>query len=150
MSGKKRAKIEQRAFDYFQSGFNCAEAISKAIVEAFSNEISTDIPEVATGFGGGIGGSKAETCGALNGGIIAVGCLFGRKQPKDDKKTTYEIGAEFRQKFIQSFGSSTCRNILEGFGEQENLIECKKLTGRAAGILYAMIEDIVPEKSSEV
>jgi len=149
MSGKKRTEIEQKAFDYFQSGFNCAEAISKAIVEAFSNETSTDIPKVATGFGGGIGASKAETCGALNGGIIALGCLFGRKQPKDDKKTAYEVGAEFRQMFIQSFGSSTCRNILEGFGEQENLIECKKLTGRAAGILYAMIEDIIPEATGK-
>lgn len=145
MTETKWAEIEQRAFDYFQSGFNCAEAISKAIVEAYSNETHTDIPKAATGFGGGIGGSKSETCGALTGGIIAVGCLFGRKQPKDDKKTAYEIGAEFRQNFIESFGSSTCRNILEGFGEQENLIECKKLTGRAAGILHALLKDTIPE-----
>lgn len=69
--------------------------------------------------------------------------------PKDDKKTAYEVGAEFRQQFIQSFGSSTCRNILGGFGEQENLIECKELTGRAAGILYAMIEDIIPEATGK-
>ena len=88
-------------------------------MEAYSNETHTDIPKAATGFGGGIGGSKSETCGALTGGIIAVGCLFGRKQSKDDKKTAYEIGAEFRQNFIESFGSSTCRNILEGFGNRK-------------------------------
>jgi C_GCAxxG_C_C family probable redox protein len=144
MSETKRAEIEQRAFDYFQSGFNCAEAISKAIVEAYSNETHTDIPKAATGFGGGIGGSKAETCGALNGGIIALGCLFGRMQPKNGKKTAYEIGAEFRQKFIETFGYSACPHILEGFGEQENMIACKRLTGRAAGILCTLIEDIIP------
>ena len=149
MSETKRAEIEQMAFDYFQSGFNCAEAISKAIVEAYSNEIHTDIPRMATGFGGGIGGSKADTCGTLNGGIIALGCLFGRKQPGDDKKIAYEVGAEFRRKFIETFGSSICRNILEGFGEQENLIECKKLTGRAAGILYTMLGDIIPEATGK-
>jgi C_GCAxxG_C_C family probable redox protein len=114
-------------------------------VEACSDEIHTDIPNVATGFGGGIGGSKAETCGALNGGIIAIGCLFGRRQPNDDKKTAYEAGAEFRRKFIESFGYSTCPKILEGFGEQENWIERKKLTVRAAGILYAILQDIIPE-----
>jgi len=149
MSETERTKIEQTAFDYFQSGLNCAEAISKAIVETFSNRSHTDIPRVATGFGGGMGGSKAETCGTLNGGIIAVGCLLGRNQPEDDKKTAYDVGAEFRRKFIETFGSSTCRNILDGFGEQENLIECKKLTGRAAGILYAILSDIIPEAAGK-
>jgi C_GCAxxG_C_C family probable redox protein len=150
MSGTKRAEIEQMAFDYFQSGFNCAEAISKAILEAYSNEIHTDIPRMATGFGGGIGGSKAETCGTLNGGIIAIGCLFGRNRPGDDKKTAYEVSAEFRQKFIDTLGSSICPIILEKFGEQENLIECKKMTGRAAGILYTILGDIIPEATGKV
>ena len=145
MSEKKRAEVEQRAFEYFQSGFNCAEALSKAIVELFSEEAHTTIPGVATGFGGGIGGSKAETCGALSGGIIAIGCIFGRKEPKDDKKAAYEFAAEFRQKFIETFGSSTCRTILEGLGEQENLVECKKLTARAAGILYTMLDGVISE-----
>jgi C_GCAxxG_C_C family probable redox protein len=143
MSEKKRAEVEQRVFDYFQSGFNCAEAVSKAIMELYSKENQPVIPGVATGFGGGIGASKAETCGALNGGIIAIGWLFGRKEPKDDKKAAYELAAEFRQKFIATFGSSTCRTILDGFGEQENLIECKKMTARAAGILYTMLDGVI-------
>jgi C_GCAxxG_C_C family probable redox protein len=143
MSEKKRAEVEQRVFDYFQSGFNCAEAVSKAIVELYSNETHTAIPGVATGFGGGVGGSKAETCGALNGGIIAIGCIFGRKEPKDDKMAAYEFAAQFREKFIETFGSSSCRTILEGFGEQENLIECKKMTARAAGILFTMLDGVI-------
>lgn len=143
MSEKKRAEVEQRVFEYFQSGFNCAEAVSKAMVELYSKETHTAIPSVATGFGGGVGGSKAETCGALNGGIIAIGCIFGRQDPKEDKKAAYEFAAEFRGKFIETFGSSTCRTILERFGEQENLIECKKLTARAAGILHTMLDGVI-------
>ena len=145
MSETKRTEIEKTAFDYFQSGFNCAEAISKAILEAYSDESHTDIPRTATGFGGGIGGSKAEICGTLGGGIIAIGCLFGRGRPGDDKKTAYEVSAEFREKFIDTFGSSACPIILEKFGEQENLIECKKLTARAAGILYTMFDGVISE-----
>ncbi len=143
MSEKKRVEIEQRVFDYYQSGFNCAEALSRAVAESYAKEIHTIIHGVATGFGGGIGASRAETCGALTGGIIAIGCLFGRKEPKDDKKAAYELAAEFRKKFIEAFGSSTCRTILEGFGEQENRIECKKMTVRAAGILCTLLDGVI-------
>ncbi len=149
MSKKKREEIEQRVFDYFQSGFNCAEAVSKAMVELYSKETHTAIPNVATAFGGGIGGSKAETCGALTGGIIAIGCIFGRKEPKDDKKAAYQLAAEFREKFIETFGASTCRTILEGLGEQENLIKCKKMTARAAGILYTILDGVMSGATSE-
>ncbi len=149
MEEKIRAKIEQKTLDYFNSGYNCAEAISKAILEHYSNGAHSDIPNAATVFGGGIGASKGETCGALNGGIVAIGCLLGRRQPGDDKKAAYELGAEFRLKFIDQFGSSACRTILEGFGEQENCIECKKLTARAAGILFTVLGQTIPDPAGK-
>lgn len=148
MSDKKRAEVEQRIFDYFQSGFNCTEALSKVMAELYAKEMQATIPCVATAFGGGIGGSKAELCGALSGGIIAIGCILGRKGPKDDKKAAYELAAEFRRKFVETFGSSACRTILDGIGEQEHMLECKKLTARAGGILYTMLDDEFSEAAS--
>ena len=142
MNKVHNAEIEQRAFDYFQSGFNCAEAVSKVIAEWYTKEPSASIPKVASGFGGGIGGSKGDTCGALTGGVIALGYLWGRMEPNGDKKIVYELASEFRKKFIDSFGSSNCQSLLNGFGEQENMIKCKKLTARAAGILSEMLEDL--------
>ncbi len=73
----KRKDIEQKAFQNFSSGFHCAEAILKTFVELFSKEPDPSITRFASGFGGGIGASCCETCGALTGGIIAIGCLFG-------------------------------------------------------------------------
>ncbi len=60
-----REEISQKAFDYFKAGFNCAEAVSKTITEWNAKVSAPDILKAATGFGGGVGGTKCETCGAL-------------------------------------------------------------------------------------
>lgn len=145
----KRTDIEDRAFNYFQSGFHCAEAVSKTIADAFARDTATEIPMVASGFGGGIGGSKAETCGALTGGTVALGYLYGRMDPGEDKKTIYELASAFRAKFIESFGSARCREILDGFGEQQNMMKCKKLSAGAAGILFDILTEHESKKARE-
>lgn len=138
-----RQEIEKKTFDYHQSGYNCAEALSKAITEAFAQEKASDIPKVATAFGGGIGRSKEEICGTLTGGIIALGYLFGRMNPDESPDKVHMLAAEFRRRFIEKNGSSVCQTILKEFGEQENLIKCKKMTAEIAGILA----DLLTEKS---
>lgn len=136
----ERKEIEKKAFNYFQSGFNCAEAVSKTITELFSKEPALDIPKVATGFGGGIGGTKCEaTCGAVSGGVIALGFLLGRMEPRDDKQKIYALASEFRSLFIDKFGSTNCKTILNSFGVQENMLKCKKLTAETVGMLYEIL-----------
>jgi len=145
----EREEITQKAFDYFQAGFNCAEAVSKTITESYANERAAGIPNAATGFGGGVGGSKCETCGALTGGVIALGSLFGRTNPGEDKQRIYELATEFRNRFLDTFGSTHCRTILDGFGKQENLLKCKRLTGEAAGILHDILQEEREESSQQ-
>jgi len=134
-----REEVEKRTLQYFQSGFHCAEAISKALTEAFEKEGDGYAPKVATGFGGGIGGSHLETCGALAGGIIALGWFWGRTKPGGDKTKVYELAAEFRRRFVEKFGSSNCQSLLDKLGKQEGAMKCKKLTAAAAGILCELL-----------
>jgi len=134
-----KKQVEQRAFDLFQGGFNCAEAVSTAIVEWYGAGGTPYTPKVATAFGGGVGGTKCETCGALTGGVIALGWLFGRTEQGADKQDVYAFATEFRNKFLDSFASTHCKTILDAFGKQENLLECKRMTGAAAGILYDIL-----------
>ena len=136
-----KKQVEQRAFDLFQGGFNCAEAVSKTIVESYGSGREEYSTKSATAFGGGIGGTKCETCGALTGGVIALGCLFGRTEPGADKQDVYALATEFRNRFLDTFGSTRCKAILEAFGRQENLIECKRMTGAAAGILFDILQE---------
>jgi len=145
-----REEAEKKAFDYFQSGFHCAESILKTIMELFAKEPSSDIPKVASGFGGGIGKTREDVCGALTGGVIALGCLFGRMKPGEDFQDAWELSSEFRKRFIDKFGSANCQTILKGFGEQENNIKCKRLTSNAAGMLSEIIIEREKERNKEM
>lgn len=131
----------KKAFDYHRSGFHCAEAVSKAIIETYGEGSSNDIPKVATAFGGGMGRSKQEICGALSGGMIALGYLFGRSMPETDWTAISELAAKLRQRFIRQFETTNCGTLLEKFGPQENMMRCKKLSGEVADMLANIIEE---------
>ena len=133
MSREKEA--EKRAFDYFQSGYHCAESILKTIVELHAGEQGKEIPKIASSFSGGIGGTHEDVCGALTGGVIAVGILCGRMKPGEDIKDAKELASGFRKQFIKEFGSTNCGKILERLGKQENGLKCKKMTATAARLL---------------
>lgn len=137
-----KKQVEQKTFALFQDGFNCAEAISTAIVECWAEGAVHYTPKAASAFGGGVGGTKCETCGALTGGVVALGWLFGRKEPDADKQKVYALAAEFRDRFLKAFGSTQCQDILEVLGEQENLHKCKRMTGIAAGILFDILHQV--------
>ena len=134
-------KVKERTFDYFQSGFHCAESISKAIVELHGKESNSEVQRFAAGFMGGIGGTYEEVCGALTGGIIAIGCLHGRTKPDQDNQVVKKLAAEFRGRFVEEFGSSNCLVLLEGMSEREDDFDCIKLTAVAAGLLSELLTE---------
>jgi C_GCAxxG_C_C family probable redox protein len=146
----KKTDIEKQAFDFFNSGYHCAESVFKAITLAFSDHPEEVDTSVASGFCGGIGKSKKEACGALTGGVIALGQLFGRSSPGENFDRAWQLAAEFRDQFEKEFKATDCNAILEDLGEQENMMKCKKLTGRAAGLLFQLIEDRLSENEDKL
>lgn len=137
-----KSDIEQKAYDLYQSGrFHCAESIAAVIVEAYAGKPDSDVTKAAAGFLGGIGRSHQETCGALTGGIIAIGQLYGRAKPGEDIEDAAALSAEFRRRFIDRFGCSTCEVLLQGFREQGDIEGCYKLTAAAAGLLSELLEE---------
>jgi C_GCAxxG_C_C family probable redox protein len=109
-------------------------------VDLYRKEPYPDVTKFATGFGGGIGGSHCETCGALTGGMITLGWMFGRKGPGDDKQKVYSLSVEFRNQFLKNFGSTNCQIILDMMEKQDISMDCKKLTAEAAGVLYDILQ----------
>ena len=136
-----RDEVEKTAFDHFDSGFHCAEAIAKTIIELYAENPNAATTKVASGFSGGIGGTHAEDCGALTGGIIAIGYLYGRTEPGQDIQYAGELAAEFSTRFVEEFGSANCGVLLEKLGKQHNSFKCKKLTAAAAGLLSELLGD---------
>ena len=134
-----RETVERQAFETYMAGFHCAEVISKTIVGIFGDDNSGDIPNVASGFGGGIGSCKEDVCGILTGGVIALGWLYGRSEPGANINNLKYLAGAFRKTFMEKIGSTKCSEILEKLGEQEKMNKCKKLTAEMTGALWEII-----------
>jgi C_GCAxxG_C_C family probable redox protein len=104
-------KTKKSAKDYFLEGFNCSESTLLGISESLDKKCKF-IPQIASGFGAGFG-RHGEVCGAISGSVMALGLVYGRKDPKDTgtKEKTYEIVDEYLKKFKEKYGTLTCREL---------------------------------------
>ena len=70
------------------------------------------LPRIATALGGGVAG-QGEVCGALMGGILGIGLVYGRDRAEDTdaKAVAGARGREFYQKFQEANKSVLCRAI---------------------------------------
>jgi C_GCAxxG_C_C family probable redox protein len=95
-------------------GYNCAQSV----LFAWSDELKIEKDKalkMACGFGAGMG-RKEEVCGAVTGGIIALGVQFGRGENEDRSSTelTYAKTRELMDRFAEKHGSFICRELLNG------------------------------------
>jgi C_GCAxxG_C_C family probable redox protein len=109
MTEKDLDVIIERAAVRFRSGFNCAEAVYLAGAEILGKDAT---PSVMTGFGGGISRQNL-LCGALTGGIVAIGLACGRTEGTDreTKDRAYRMVGEFVSKFKDLFDSEYCEKL---------------------------------------
>jgi len=105
-----RAKLADR---YHAAGFNCAQAVVAAFADHFDMPIE-GLLAANGGFGGGVGGTHDEICGAASGAVMAIGLLFPFTNGEDQqrKKEVYAISKEFRRRFQEIFGHTVCRDLL--------------------------------------
>jgi amino-acid N-acetyltransferase len=94
----------------FSSGMHCAESVLQAVAEAHGQH-NPMIPKIATGFCGGVSRTSGM-CGALAGGIMALGLLSGRTTPQDSKDLCYALSHRLVGCFREAFGSTQCTDLL--------------------------------------
>ncbi|MDH5782528.1 MAG: C-GCAxxG-C-C family protein [Candidatus Bathyarchaeota archaeon] len=106
---KAKEKVVELAKSYAAKGFLCSESVLLAICDwlGVKNEL---IPKIATGFGAGIGGC-GSVCGAINGGIMALGLQFGRNDVKERAANPYWFGRELLERFENEFGHIICLEL---------------------------------------
>jgi C_GCAxxG_C_C family probable redox protein len=97
---------------FFGSGFNCAQAV----LAPFAAELG--IPEeealkIASGFGAGMARTQA-TCGAVTGGLMALGLSrgFARADDAEGRAMMVARGKELLSGFRAEFGSLLCGDLL--------------------------------------
>ncbi len=104
--------MSQKAKEYFSTGYNCAQAVLRAVMEE-KNLYFDQAPIVAAGFGGGIS-RRGEMCGALTGAIMAIGMLTYQteKDVSKHKGLTYKMVGEFLEKFNEVHETPICNELL--------------------------------------
>jgi C_GCAxxG_C_C family probable redox protein len=142
----------EMAVEKFLSGYNCAQAI----LYAFGPELGLDgdtALRAAAGLGGGMG-RRGEVCGAVTGGILALGLKYGRGGQQDRAVTeqAYQKTQAFMAAFERVHGSCTCRTLLSGcdigtaegqrYFKENDLFHktCAKCVKTAGEILAAMLD----------
>ena len=127
--------IKEQAETYYRNGdFYCSEAVVKTIKDGFNLPFDDEIIKLASGFPVGIGGMGC-TCGAISGGVLAIGLVFGRSVAKDPAVTTaMELSAQLYKLFIENHKTSCCKALTATMelGSVEHLSQCITLTGEVA------------------
>ena len=135
-------KVRETAEEYYRKGdFYCSEAVVKTIKDTFELDFSDEVIKLASGFPVGIGGSGC-TCGAVSGGVMALGMVFGRAQAQDPKvMKTMKLSAELHERFREKRKFVCCKILTKGmdFGKKEHLEQCIAITGEVAEIVADII-----------
>lgn len=99
------------AVNEMNSGYNCAQAVLNQYCE--QHGLAHDLAlRIASGFGGGM--RMGKTCGAVTGGIMALGLFYGFGVDLDPevKMRMQTITVEFLEKFKAANGTTDCKEIL--------------------------------------
>lgn len=132
-------QIQLSAEENFRGGFYCCEALMKTIIDELELDVPEQVIAMASGMAVGVGKSGC-ICGALNGGVMALGLLFGRTEqdgptnPKSIKcmQLTHELHDWFKEN--NGKNAICCRVLTKEYnmGNGEHKPQCIYFTGLCA------------------
>ena len=132
-------KVQKDAEDNFRGGFFCCEALMAAIRSNFELDVPEEVIAMSSGMAVGIGRSGC-CCGAFNGGVLALGMIFGRTVPKGPTDPVVNkvmaMTKELHDWFKVANGKNAicCRVLTKEFdmGKGEHKEQCIRFTGLCA------------------
>lgn len=128
-------KIKNDAEALYRDGkFFCSEAIVCSIKNNFDLDMPDEMIAMASGFPIGIGKSKC-VCGAVSGGVMALGYFFGRTEGGDPKvQDTLKLAYELQESFRSNHKVLCCKVLTKGFdmASAEHKDQCVSFTGEIA------------------
>ena len=111
-----------------------------AVGEYTLGELALQTVRMTTGLAGGVGSSHQEMCGALSGGVLVIGGLFGREDLSQEDETALKLVRRYRDGFLRRFGETQCEKLRERIHAPGGLGSCSVLVERAAALLLGLLE----------
>lgn len=103
---------KQKAAELFLAGYNCSQAVFASFCDLTGYEEKAAL-RLSSSFGGGIARHR-DVCGAVSGGAMVLGILYGYDEPDKEKcKEHYARVSDFLNAFTEANGSIVCRELLK-------------------------------------
>ena len=150
-------RLEKEIEKNHKNRMNCSERAMASIYRAFEIDKHTSLPDdvirLASGFGGGGGITSYGMCGAVSGGLMALGLFWGRVDPMDyyhavglhtleavDKNPEqstafYRIFNRFTSQFQKEFGSIVCQELIREYLDSDGAFTTDKNLKKEQGAL---------------
>ena len=121
--------IKEKGNDYHDRGFNCSQSVLCTLTEETGlDEILS--AKLGTCFGGGM--RCGSVCGAVTGGLMAIGCACTEgTDPAAEKDYSTELAHELEERFASEIGTLLCSEIQEAH-EKEWCPRCIELAAEIA------------------
>ena len=127
---------------YAAGGFSCSETVVLATMRHLDPDMPERMVAAATGFAMGVGRSKC-LCGAVTGGVMCLGYLFGRTRPKEPgSEKCVALAHELQESFRQNNQGVLCCHVYlkdMDFASPERKARC----GGFVGEIAAKVAEIV-------
>lgn len=140
-------KVQTDAENLFKSGtYFCSEAVLQTINELLGLPYGADVVKLASGFPIGMGKSGC-LCGAVSGGQMALGIVYGRVEGDPMQDKMFDISKNLHDYIKDEYNSTCCRVITkqwqgDNFKSPERKQHCFTITGKVARwVANELIED---------
>lgn len=100
-------KANQLAEKYMGMGYHCSEATTRALLEIIHGSADPLLVKASTPFMGGIAGTQQQICGAVSGGLVVLGNLYGRSESDVNDDALTEISKEYLENFTNNCGADS-------------------------------------------
>ena len=122
-------KVYDLAFKYEAERGSCPQCVVAAILETLDIGDKETI-RAADALAGGTALSAQGTCGALVGGLLAIGAVVGRTYEDfsagERKRRVFMYSKKLYDKFVEEYDSPICKDVhMKLFGRTFNLMDPK-------------------------
>ncbi len=131
-----------KAEEFYRSGqFLCSEAVFLVANEFLGRPVPDDMVRLASGFSVGMGKAGCS-CGALTGGVMALGLKYGRSTPGAATPGMFEAAKELHDRFKARRQCVCCRALIRKFefGSPEHIEQCITITGEVAADVVELLQ----------
>ena len=133
-------KVIQASTDEYLAGIHCSEVIFKNVTREWQPGFDTSLVRIATPFGGGIT-DREDACGALVGGLMVIGYLFGRRSLDESQDFCWELSQKFYDRFKANFCATTCHSIKGRIADWDEQVKCSQTVRQSIPILWQLLDD---------